>query len=125
MEYIEEDVTGLTSLPTIGSAKRKFAALPVSDSTGAALAFGGSETLGVSDQLVVDTGANISVVMNSLKSCNSVTFDGLHGNLKINTTGSLLGICKAYIAVADILSFSQLKDLSHDIIYNQQDDEFI
>ena len=123
MEYIEEDVTGLTSLPTIGSAKRKFAALPVSDSTGAALAFGGSETLGVSDQLVVDTGANISVVMNSLKSCNSVTFDGLHGNLKINTTGSLLGMCKAYHhpeAVANIL-----KDLSHDIIYNQQDDEFI
>ena len=45
MEYIEEDETGLTSLPTIGSTKRKFAALPVSDSTGAALAFGGSETL--------------------------------------------------------------------------------
>ena len=133
MEYIEDDVTGLISLPTIGSTKRKFAALPVSDSTGAALAFGGSETLGVSDQLIVDTGANISVVMNSLllhqiESCNSVTFDGLHGNLKINTTGSLMGICKAYHhpeAVANILSFSQLKDLSHDIIYNQQYDKFI
>ena len=39
-----------------------------------------------------------------------------------------MGICKAYHhpeAVANILSFSQVKDLSHDIIYNQQYDEFI
>ena len=36
-----------------------------------------------------------------------------------------MGICKAYHHPANILSFSQLKDLSHDIIYNQQYDKFI
>ena len=131
-EDIEEDITGFTSFPTIGNTKGKFVAFPVSDSTKAALAFGGSDTLG-GHQLLVDTGANMSIIMNPLmlrgiKQCKPVTFDGLHGNLEVRQTGSLLGICKAYYhpeAVANILSFSQLKDLGHNIMYNQESDEFI
>ena len=99
-EDIEEDITGFTSFPTIRNARGKFVAFPVSDSTKAALAFGGSGTLG-GHQLIVDTGANMSVIMNPLmlrgiKRCNPVTFDGLHGNLEISQTGSLLGISRAY-----------------------------
>ena len=131
-EDIEEDITGFTSSPTIGNTKGKFVAFPVSDSTKAALAFGGSNTLG-EHQLIVDTGANMSVIMNPLmlrgiKRCNPVTFDGLHGNLEVSQTGSLLGICRAYYhpeAVANILSFSQLKDLGHNILYDQESDEFV
>ena len=94
-EDIEEDITGFTSSPTIGNTKGKFVAFPVSDSTKAALAFGGSNTLG-EHQLIVDTGANMSVIMNPLMlRCNPVTFDRLHGNLEVSQTGSLLGICRA------------------------------
>ena len=131
-EDIEEDTTGFTSFPTTRNARGKFVAFPVSDSTKAALAFGGSDTLD-GHQLIVDTGANMSVIMNpsmlrGIKRCNPVTFDGLHGNLEISQTGSLLGISRAYYhpeAVANILSFSQLKDLGHNILYNQESDEFV
>ena len=57
-----------------------------------------------------------------------MTFDGLQGALTASQSGSLLGICQAYYhpdAVANIISFSQVKDLDLEIAYNGTDDEFI
>ena len=114
-----------------------FSAFPIyyreiSYSTEAALAFGGADSID-ENSLLVDTGANFSIVkdyglMSELKSCPPVTFDELQGALTVSQSGSLLGICQSYNhpdAVANIISFSQVKDLGFEIAYNDTDDEFI
>ena len=134
-ELVEES-TGFSSFPTIGRNSGSYTAFPVfkniTDSTKAALAFGGADSID-KNSILVDTGANFSIVkdidlVTDVKPCAPVIFDGLKGTLTVNQCGSLLGICPAYYhpdAVANIISFSQVKDLGLNIIYNGANDEFV
>jgi hypothetical protein len=86
--------------------------------------------------IVLDTGANGSIFMNrsllyNLHTEDEVTFDGISGVLSTNTVGEFLGLCKAHVhkgAVANILSFSQLRKLGISIAYEEgehpNDDSF-
>ena len=86
--------------------------------------------------IVLDTGANGSLFMNrsllhNLHTQDEVTFDGISGVLSTNTVGEFLGICKAHVhkgAIANILSFSQLRQLGISIAYDEgehpNDDSF-
>ena len=56
-----------------------------------------------------------------------MTFDGLNGTLSIDQKGSLQGLCDAYFheaALANILSFSQIRSLGHHILYDAHKDRF-
>ena len=74
---------------------------------------GGANALSDTD-VILDTGANCGVVhsihiLQNVKFCPPVTFDGLAGTLTTSRKGSLGGICDAYFhprAVANILSLS-------------------
>ena len=89
------------------------------------MATGGASTLR-RNQLLLDTGANTSVVHNSrlltaIRSTRTVRFDGLAGVLPISQIGDLDQLCSAYYspeAVANIISFSQLRENGHVITYN-------
>jgi hypothetical protein len=86
--------------------------------------------------IVLDTGANGSLFKNSsllhnLDTQEEVTFDGISGVLSTDTVGEFLGVCKAHVhrdAIANILSFSQLRQLGISIAYdegaNPDDDSF-
>ena len=52
----------------------------------------------------------------------AVSFDGICGVLSTDTTGDFGGMCKVHIhkdAIANILSFFQLRQLGHSIIYDE------
>ena len=89
------------------------------------LATGGASSLR-RNQLLLDTGANTSVVHNarlltSIRPTRTVRFDGLAGVLPISQIGDLDQLCSAYYsphAVANIISFSQLRENGHTITYD-------
>ena len=89
------------------------------------LATGGAASL-TPTQVVLDTGANASVVKNKkllqrVHSTRTVHFDGLAGILPISEIGDLEDLCSAYYsphAIANIVSFSQLRENGHTITYN-------
>ena len=92
---------------------------------GTTLATGGACT--ISDtEVILNTGANTSVVKNQhllsdLRSTRTVKFDGRAGFLSISEIGNLNVLCTAYYhadAVANILSFSQLRENGHSITFN-------
>ena len=86
--------------------------------------------------IVLDTEANGSIFMNrsllhNLHTEDEVIFDGISGVLFTNTVGEFLGLCKAHVhkgAIANILSFSQLRKLGISIAYEEgehpNDDSF-
>ena len=82
--------------------------------------------------VILDSGANFSIMANpelllDIRPCQPVTFDGLNGTLSINKKGSLYDICTAYLhtdALANILSFSQVRTLGHTISYDATQDSF-
>ena len=86
--------------------------------------------------IVLDTGANGSLFKNrsllhNLDTQEEVTFDGISGVLSTDTVGEFLGLCRAHVhrdAIANILSFSQLRQLGISIAYdegeNPDDDSF-
>ena len=87
-------------------------------------------------EIVLDTGANGSLFTNAalvidIQTDETVSFDGISGVLSTSTIGNFGGICKVHIhkdAIANILSFSQLRQLGHSIIYDEgehpDDDSF-
>ena len=89
------------------------------------LATGGAGSI-TPTQIVLDTGANASVVKNKkllqrVHRTRTVHFDGLAGILPISEIGDLEDLCSAYYsphAIANIVSFSQLRENGHAITYN-------
>ena len=90
-DLVEEN-TGFLSFSTIGWNSGTFSAFPVfrniTDSTKAALAFGGVDSID-KNSILVDTGANFSIVedidlVTNVKSCAPVIFDRLKGTLTVN-----------------------------------------
>lgn len=85
-----------------------------------------------STDVILDSGANFSIIANpdllsDTRSCSTVVFDGLNGTLSIDKKGCLQGLCDAYFhtaALANILSFSQVRSLGHHIAYNSHKDSF-
>jgi hypothetical protein len=87
-------------------------------------------------EIVLDTGANGSLFVNASLVTDAhrestVSFDGISGVLSTDTVGDFNGLCKVHIhedAIANILSFSQLRQMGHSIIYDQgerpDDDSF-
>ena len=75
--------------------------------------------------IILDTGANCSIVHNrslltNLKSCKPVIFDGLSGSISITQRGPLGTICEAYYhkdIVTNILSVSAIKNEGHILGY--------
>ena len=92
---------------------------------------GGAKALSDTD-VILDTGANCGVVHNihilqNVKFCPPVTFDGLAGTLTTSRKGSLGGICDAYFhprAGANILSLSAAKSRGHTVSYYNENDCF-
>ena len=88
------------------------------------------------EEIILDTGANGSIFSNpalleDIRKAERVTFDGISGVLSTDTIGELRGICQVHLhtdAIANILSFSQLRQLGHSITYNEgthpEDDSF-
>ena len=88
------------------------------------------------EEIILDTGANGSIFSNpelleDIRKAERVTFDGISGILSTDTVGELRGICQVHLhreAIANILSFSQLRQLGHSITYNEgvnpEDDSF-
>ena len=82
--------------------------------------------------VILDSGATFSIIFNAdllskTHSCSPVTFDGLNGTLSIDQRGSLQDLCDAYFheaALANILSFSQVRSLGHHISYDAHKDRF-
>ena len=82
--------------------------------------------------IILDTGANCSIVHNrslltNLKSCKPVIFDGLSGSISITQRGSLGTICDAYYhkdIIANILSVSAIKNEGHTLGYENNSDSF-
>jgi hypothetical protein len=80
--------------------------------------------------IVLDTGANGSLFKNrsllhNIDTQDEVTFDGISGVLSTDTVGDFLGLCRAHVhrsAIANILSFSQLRQLGISIVYSEGDD---
>jgi hypothetical protein len=69
--------------------------------------------------------------VNDIQKDEAVSFDRISGVLSTSTIGDYGGICKVHIhkdAIANILSFSQLRQLGHSIIYDEgerpDDDSF-
>lgn len=89
------------------------------------LATGGATSISPT-QIVLDTGANASVIKNKqllqrVHRTRTVQFDGLAGMLPISEIGDLEDLCSAYYsphAIANIVSFSQLRENGHTITYN-------
>ena len=87
-------------------------------------------------EIILDTGANGSLFANTylvteIHSEDTVSFDGISGVLSTDTVGDFYGLCKVHIhkdAIANILSFSQLRKMGHSITYDQgecpDDDSF-
>ena len=87
-------------------------------------------------EIVLDTGANGSLFANTslvteIHREDAVSFDGISGVLSTDTVGDFYGLCKVHIhkdAIANILSFSQLRKMGHSISYDQgelpDDDSF-
>ena len=79
--------------------------------------------------VILDTGANCSIVHNSqllsnMSTCNPVTFDGLSGSINIRSLGS---ICDAYYHtdfIANILSVSAITSQGHIHAYDNTADSF-
>ena len=75
--------------------------------------------------VILDTGANCSIVHNSkllsnMSTCNPVTFDGLSGSNNITQKGSSGSICDAYYhkdIIAKILSVSAITSQGHILGY--------
>ena len=88
------------------------------------------------EEIILDTGANGSIFSNpelleDIRRAERVTFDGISGVLSTDTIGELRGICQVHLhreAIANILSFSQLRQMGHSITYNEgsnpEDDSF-
>ena len=82
--------------------------------------------------IILDTGANCSIVHNrslltNLKSCKPVIFDGLSGSISITQRESLGTICDAYYhkdIIANILSVSTIKSEGHTLGYENDSDSF-
>ena len=82
--------------------------------------------------VILDTGANCSIVHNSkllsnMSTCNPVTFDGLSGSINIAQKGSLGSICDAYHhkdIIANILSVSAITSQGHILAYDNIADSF-
>jgi hypothetical protein len=80
--------------------------------------------------IVLDTGANGSLFKNrsllhNIDTQDEVTFDGISGVLSTDTVGDFLGLCRAHVhrsAIANILSFSQLRQLGISIVYSEGKD---
>jgi hypothetical protein len=78
-------------------------------------------------EIVLDTGANGSLLVNvSLVTDThregTVSFDGISGILSTDTVGDFNGLCKVHIhedAIANILSFSLLRQMGQSITYDQ------
>ena len=81
-----------------------------------------------STDLILDTGANGSIVHNldllhNIKSTPQLTFGGLAGSLHTSQKGTLRDMCTAYYhpdSPANILSFSQLREANHDIKFSTE-----
>ena len=81
-----------------------------------------------STDLILDTGANGSIVHNldllhNIKSTPQLTFGGLAGSLHASQKGTLRDMCSAYYhpeSPANILSFSQLREANHDIRFSTE-----
>ena len=90
--------------------------------TASVLAGGGAETISDTD-LILDTGANITVIKNSdlihgMKDKTTIHLDGLTGDLEVSKGGRLLDLCPAYFhpkAMANIVSHSQLREIGHTV----------
>ena len=93
---------------------------------------GGRHSTLLPTDVILDTGANCSIVHNrnlltNLTSCNPVIFDGLSGSINITQKGSLGSICEAYYhkdIIANILSVSALKNEGHKLAYENESDSF-
>lgn len=87
-------------------------------------------------EVLLDTGANGSLFTNpslakGIHKDDSVSFDGISGVLSTDTVGDFRGLCRVHIhrdAIANILSFSQLRQMGHSITYDEgespNDDSF-
>ena len=79
------------------------------------------------EEIILDTGANGSIFSNpalldNIRTAERVTFDGISGVLSTDKVGELHGICQVHLhpdALANILSFSQLRELGHSITYHE------
>ena len=88
------------------------------------------------EEIILDTGANGSILSNPapldhIRTAERVTFDGISGVLSTDKVGELSGICQVHLhpeAIANILSFPQLREVGHSITYhegaNPEDDSF-
>ena len=89
------------------------------------------------EEIILDTGANGSIFSNPalldhIRTAERVTFDGISGVLSTDKVGELSGICQVHLhpkAIANILSFSQLREIGHSITYHEgaspQEDSFM
>jgi hypothetical protein len=87
-------------------------------------------------EIILDTGANGSLFANAslatdIHGEDAVSFDGISGVLSTDMVGDFNGLCNVHIhkdAIANILSFSQLRQMGHSITYNEgeraDDDNF-
>jgi hypothetical protein len=85
---------------------------------------------------VLDTGTNGSLfadrsLLRYLETQDEVTFNGISGVLSTDTVGDFRGQCMAHVhrdAIANILSFSQLRQEGNSIVYDEgehpNDDSF-
>ena len=93
---------------------------------------GGRHSTLLPTDVILDTGANCSIVHNrhlltNLTSCHPVTFDGLSGSINITQKGSLGSICEAYYhkdIIANILSVSAIRSQGHTLEYENESDSF-
>lgn len=88
-------------------------------------------------EIILDTGANGSIFSNpsllsNIRHENTVTFDGISGVLRTDKVGDMGGLCPVHVhtgALANILSFSQLRQLGHSIRYYEgvrpEEDTFV
>jgi hypothetical protein len=88
------------------------------------------------EEIILDTGANGSIFSNlelleDIRRAERVAFDGISGVLSTDTIWELRGICPVHLHredIANILSFSRLRQMGHSITYNEgsnpEDDSF-
>ena len=82
---------------------------------------GGRHSTLLPTDVLLDTGANCSIVHNrnlltNVTSCNPAIFDGLSGSINITQRGSLGSICEAYYhedIIANILSVLAIRSEGH------------
>ena len=83
-------------------------------------------------EIILDTGASGSLTNNRKLldfplPARPITFAGIGGALRTKLAGPIGDLCTAYYhqdAPANIISFSQLQDMGHDIKYNKTKSEF-